>query len=72
MSAFSVGVFDSLSALLTALWVSGDKDEGWEGISPLFMVWHLFYMLVEEFANTLLHFNMHESMFFCCFLLLFL
>lgn len=38
MSAFSVGVFDGLSPLLTALWVSRDKGLGWEWISPLFMV----------------------------------
>lgn len=61
MSAFSEGVFDGLSALLTALWVRADKGHGWEGISPLFMVWLLFCMLVEEFANIQLYSNMHES-----------
>lgn len=61
MSAFTVGVFDGLSALLTALWVSGDKSKRREGISPLFMAWLSFCMLVGEFANIQLCFNMHES-----------
>lgn len=64
MSAFSVGVFDGLSALLTALWVSGGKGKGQEGISPLFMVWLLLCKLVGEFANIQLCFNMHESILF--------
>lgn len=51
MSAFLVGVFDGLSALVTALWVCGDKGEGWEGIGLLFMVGLLSCVLVEEFAN---------------------
>lgn len=44
MSAFSVGVFDGLSPLLTALWVSRDKSKGWKGISPfiygLALIWY--------------------------------
>lgn len=72
MSAFSVGVFDGLSALLTALGVIGDKGDGREGISPLFVVWLLFCRLVGEFANVQLCFNVHESIVFlgvifsCC------
>lgn len=73
MSAFSVGVFDGLSALLTALWVVADKGEGRERISLLLMVWLFFCMLVGEFANIQLSLNMHESIdfFFVIFLLLF-
>lgn len=44
VSAFSVGVFDGLSPLLTALWVSRDKSKGWKGISPfiygLGLIWY--------------------------------